>query len=417
MRRSAKRASSKLSADSQRLVTFAQAIAQASSRLEERGWERALDTLLQKLLKHEHQDTIDAALDHLFKMESMSYDALMESIEAASESCVIEHNGMQYDALLVAAPILAWTRFSIASGPIAPDMLMTLSAHFNAHMLAPDARLAMAPTLYAIDQLPRTYAETYALTQHLGQAALVGNMPRPIANAPETAPFLADTRYLLAAIVVPAGAPLFRWQASVNLTDRTNALAQWRAQAKPNIARILPGCGIELILPEAYYIACREADKQIRPVSIRAGVNFLTHTLNVEPDQLQAVVGKFGDINGGEQIDEYRISFLVDQKPDVLYGIVWPLYGAEDADQELTSATENSIPTSGILNETTSKAPLEEITSILHEVGLIHIKHLGERFPMEFCEDCGAPLFSDAESELTHAEMPEDVPQSAGHFH
>jgi hypothetical protein len=69
------------------------------------------------------------------------------------------------------------------------------------------------------------------------------------------------------------------------------------------------------------------------------------------------------------------------------------------------------------LNETTSKAPLEEITSILHEVGLIHIKHLGERFPMEFCEDCGAPLFSDAESELTHAEMPEDVPQSAGHFH
>ncbi|MGZ3236050.1 MAG: DUF2863 family protein [Burkholderiaceae bacterium] len=417
MRRPAKRSPLKLSADSQRLITFAQAIAQASSRLEERRWERDLGTLLHKLLKHEHQETIDAALDHLFKMESMSYDALMESIEAASESCVIEHNGMQYDALLVAAPILAWTRFSIASGPIAPDMLMTLSAHFNAHMLAPDARLAMAPTLYAIDQLPRTYAETYALTQRLGQAALANTIPRTITDAPETAPFLADTRYLLAAVVVPTGAPLFRWQASVDLADRTNALAQWRAQATPNIARILPGCGIELILPEAYYIACREADKQIRPVSIRAGVHFLTHTLNVEPDQLQAVVGKFGDVDGGEQIDEYRISFLVDQKPDVLYGIVWPLYGAEDADQELMSETEKSILKSGVFSETSSKAPLEEITNVLHEVGLIHIKHLGERFPMEFCDDCGAPLFPDTESELMHAEMPEDVPQSTGHFH
>ncbi|MGZ5818379.1 MAG: DUF2863 family protein [Burkholderiaceae bacterium] len=417
MRRPAKRASHKLSADSQRLVTYAQAIAQASSRLEERGWERDLDTLLQKLLKHENQETIDTALDHLFKMDPMSYDVLMESIEAASESGVIEHSGTQYDALLIAAPILGWTRFTIASGPIAPDMLITLSAHLNAHLLAPGVLLAMAPTLYAIDQLPRTYAETYALTQRMGQAALTGSMLRPAANAPETAPFLADTRYLLAAIVAPVGASLFRWQASVDLADRTNALTQWRAQATPNIARILPGCGIELILPEAYYIACREADKQIRPVSIRAAVHFLTHTLNVEPDQIQAVVGQFGDADSGEQIDEYRISFLLDQNPDVLYGIVWPLYGAEDASQELPDEMSDSTSKFDAFSKTAGKAPLEEITSVLHEVGLIHIKHLSEHFPMEFCDDCGAPLFPDAESELMHAEMPEDVPQSTGHFH
>ncbi|MGZ3158396.1 MAG: DUF2863 family protein, partial [Burkholderiaceae bacterium] len=215
----------------------------------------------------------------------------------------------------------------------------------------------------------------------------------------------------------PVGASLFRWQASVDLADRTNALTQWRAQATPNIARILPGCGIELILPEAYYIACREADKQIRPVSIRAAVHFLTHTLNVEPDQIQAVVGQFGDADSGEQIDEYRISFLLDQNPDVLYGIVWPLYGAEDASQELPDEMSDSTSKFDAFSKTAGKAPLEEITSVLHEVGLIHIKHLSEHFPMEFCDDCGAPLFPDAESELMHAEMPEDVPQSTGHFH
>src|SRR5690606_29058624 len=84
MRRSFKKNSgSKLSADSQRLTTFSQAIDQAASRLEERYWEDQLDALLHKLLRNHHQDAIDAALDHLFKQESGAYDALMESVEAA----------------------------------------------------------------------------------------------------------------------------------------------------------------------------------------------------------------------------------------------------------------------------------------------------------------------------------------------
>jgi hypothetical protein len=36
---------------------------------------------------------------------------------------------------------------------------------------------------------------------------------------------------------------------------------------------------------------------------------------------------------------------------------------------------------------------------------------------MEFCEDCGAPLYPDADGELVHAEMPEDVPSGTEHFH
>src|ERR1700712_2678901 len=67
MRRPSKDSSHKLSADSQRLATFAQAIVQAASRLEERSWEHSLDTQLQKLLKTGHQETIDATLGSLFK--------------------------------------------------------------------------------------------------------------------------------------------------------------------------------------------------------------------------------------------------------------------------------------------------------------------------------------------------------------
>jgi hypothetical protein len=415
MRRTSKSTSQKLSVDSQRVVTFAQAIVQSASRLEERAWERNLDVLLQKLLKASHQDAIDTALDHLFKIESGAYDALMESVEAASESCVVAYDGIRYDALLIAAPILAWTRFSIASGPIGSDLLLTLAAHLTAHLLAPGARLAMAPTLYAIDQLPRTHAETLAATQRLAQSALKGTPLRPLANPPLTAPFLADTRYLLAVVVAPVGDPLFRWQASMDLAEREDALAQWRAQAMPNIVRILPGCGVELLLPEAYFMACREADKQIRPASIRAAVHYLTHTLGVEAKALRAIIGGCGDEPDGH-VDEFRVGFTLSQESEVLYGIVWPLYGPEE-DDRVDEAAVSALLEPVISAGPQGKSSIAEIFSLLQECGVIEVLRHGERFPMEFCDDCGAPMFPDSEGDLVHAEMPEDIPPGTEHFH
>jgi hypothetical protein len=421
MRRSSKSSVPKLSTDSRHLAGLANAIVQAGSRLEERVWERNLDTLLLKLLKTGHQDTIDAALDHLFKAGPGAYDALMESAEAASASCCIEHDGDRYDALLIAIPILAWTRFVIASGAVPAEMLMTLSAHLYGHVLASDTKLAMTPTLFAIDQLPRSHVETFALTQRMAQAALASTALRPLVNPPETAPFLADTRYLLAVVVAPAGAPLFRWQMPENQFDvsaaQQAALTQWRTQAMPTIERLLPGCGIEVLLPEAYYVGCREADKQIRPASIHAAIHYLTHTLNIEPSGLSAIVGSFGEESIDGRVDEYRISFTLHRHPDVIYGVVWPLYEQEDAEEQLESLAADRIVHAGMAGETEYVTPIEKIFSLLRESGITDIKHHEEHFPMEFCEDCGAPLYCDPEAELMHAEMPEDAPHSSGHFH
>ena len=215
MRRSSKD-SPKLSAESQRLVSISQAIVQAASRVEERTWERNLDTQLQKLLKTNHQESIDAALNVLFKGDLAVYDVLMDGVEAVSESATMTEQvggeDVTWQALLVAAPVLAWTRFSIASGTIPNDIVTTLSAHFSAHLLADGARMALAPTLYSLDQLPRTHAETYGLTHKLAQAAHKGTSVKPAAPGPDASQFLADTRYLLVAVIAPVGGPLFRWQ-------------------------------------------------------------------------------------------------------------------------------------------------------------------------------------------------------------
>ncbi len=421
MRRPSKDSSPKLSAESQRLISISQAIVQAASRIEERAWERHLDTHLQKLLKTGHQETIDNTLNVLFKEDLNAYDMLMEGVEAVSESSLMVdvHDGVEttYQALLIAAPILAWTRFSIASGTIPAEELTTLSAHFSAHLLADGVKMSMAPTLFAIDQLPRTHAETYAATHKLAQAAYKGTATKPIAKPPETAPFLADTRYLLIAVVAPLNAPLFRWQEpqhQINFViERANALDQWQKQAADTVSRLLPGCGIELLLPEAYYVACREADKLIRPVSIRAAVHYLTNTLAVEASDLRAVVAGFGEESPDGQIDEYRVAFTMRQTTDVIYGIVWPLYGQEDED----GTPVEGLSSADMEGMSVQKAPIEEIQAHLNDAGITHIKRHSERFVAEYCDDCGAPLFADPTGELVHAEMPDDAPAGNEHFH
>ncbi|HEY4075284.1 MAG TPA: DUF2863 family protein [Herbaspirillum sp.] len=419
MRRPAKRISQKLSPDSKRVADLAQAFTLSSSRLEQLFWEEQLDAQLARLLKSGNQHALDDTMNHLFKVDLDAYDALMEAVEAGSESAVLEEEGCQ--ALLIAMPILAWTRFAIASSTVPADTLASLCVQLQAHVLADDVKLAMVPMLYSIDQLPRTHADIHAMLHNMAQAALAGKTPNAPSKPAETAPFLADSRYLLAVVAAPLGRPLFRWQSPVANTspaaEKLSVLRAWQAQAAPHITRLLPGCNIELMLPEAYYMACREADKQIRPASVRAADYYLTQTLNLKSVDLHASIGGFGEDSASAQIDEYRIGFSLGQNPDVVYGIVWPLYGAEDSDQVITTQDGEMTLAHPIGGGPGPVTPLEEILGALRESGVVNIKVHDEYFAMEFCDDCGAPLYADRNGELVHAEMPEDAPIASGHLH
>ena len=61
--------------------------------------------------------------------------------------------------------------------------------------------------------------------------------------------------------------------------------------------------------------------------------------------------------------------------------------------------------------------PVDDIVNHLNEAGITQIKKHAERYVVEFCDDCGAPLFADPVGELAHAEMPEDTPAGTEHFH
>jgi hypothetical protein len=408
MRRPPEKKQHKLVADGQRLANLSMAVAQSASRIEDIAWQAQLDTLVAKNLQQKHQHLLDAAAEHLFKTNPNAYEVLVETMESICTSSRIEYQNIPYDVLLMVAPVLAWSRFEVASGPIPISIADTLSECWKKYILADHAQLSVLPNLYAIDQLPPTHCEAYALMETMALGLLKGNAFQMKKDLPSTVPFLADSRYLIGVVVVPANQPLFRWQTIASPFDcalaKGEILKTWQEHATPALMRLLPGCGIEALLPEAYYTGCREADIRIRPISIRSAVFYLTQTLEVEASDLSVIIAGFGVQENPGQIDEYRISFKLKKTPEVIYGVVWPLYQQDDELNAMGNSDSDNLP--------------GEIPAILNECGIDDIQRIEDIFAMEFCDDCSAPLFIDSDGELVHTEMPENAPpQGSEHFH
>jgi hypothetical protein len=385
----------RLTRDAERLIALANGLNASGSLTEDRFWEAEMSALVAKLLENGNDAPIDGALDHLYQTNLGAYDTLIELVENESESVVAMQGDRAWQALLIAAPIVVWSKYAIPSGSIDRAEADTLRVQLQAHVLAQGARVTLVPYLYSIDQLPRHFSELRRLAARLADAAVTSEVPRlELSRLPETAHLLADTRFLVACAAVPRGHAMFRWQEDASgHTGRTGSLEQWIAQARPTISKLLPGCVFECLLPDAYYVNCRESDRRVRPFGVRAAIAFLENALKTKAAEIHAVVAGFGE----ERVDEYRIAFTRGEDAEVAHGVVWPLYGRED--------------------ETARPGPLEEVMAQLAECGVNDVKKLPGTFTPEYCEDCGAPLFANGDGEIVHAELPEEADTHTAHFH
>ncbi|MDL2283856.1 DUF2863 family protein [Oxalobacter sp. OttesenSCG-928-P03] len=399
----------KLLPDSQRLVSLSVEISTAASRSESRFWAKELEKRVLKLLETKKQQKLDAAIEYLYDTDLDAYNLLLETIETLSESCVMEHEGADYNVLLVVAPILAWTRFTIPSGRLSAELFSGLSAALAECVFAENTRFVLAPELYAIDQLPQTHTEVFSLMKDLADS-MHGKAGSVLFKSQETSPFLADVRYLVMAASAPASQPLFRWQTLHRTAGpgeiRAQCLENWQEKALPQLSNMMHGCVLDVMAPDAFFDTCRKADQQIRPASVHAAVNYLTQVLDISVTDLRAVIGAFTETAQQEFVTEYRIGFFLRDNPQILYGVVWPVYGAEEVQQTLRPI----LPGEGRFSAQAEKhGPLARILTLLKESGIKCEKNHTEWFPMEFCEECGAPLFADVSAELVHAELPESA--------
>lgn len=372
------------------LIRLAGSLAQSSSRIEDEFWQKRLAAAIDRLLADGDDGTLNGALDHLYGAGGRAYDELADMVESCCETRRPE-TGVAQDVVLLAVPLLAWSRFVIPSGTIAAEHLATLRVQLQAHVLAADVKLGLSDYLWSPDQLPQSYSETAQLAERLAKAALhAKDLKLDTTGLPETANFLSDTRYLIGAIAAPRGAPMFRWQEDDG--SRHEALKQWRDQGGEALRPLLPACAVELLLPQPYHAAAREADRASRPYSVRAAIAFLQTTLNVATTDLRAVLAPYYD----RQLEEFRIGFTLNDSADVIHGIVWPLLEAEDESADTPA----------------------QIETVLREAGLREVIVLDHRFPMEYCDDCGAPLYPNPDGEPSHAELPEEQAEAAPrHLH
>jgi len=396
-----KRRTARLARDAQQLITLAAHCTKAGSRYEDIFWEREIIALGSKLMAAGQDSVIEAALDSTLDSNLESdldtHETLISFCEAAAECSSVDVNGASFDTLLIAMPMVAWSRYAIASGPLSMTAVKSdtvtnktvgaLLAALHTHILAKDAQACMSPYLYSIDQMPISFSGVHKLAQKLTHAAINNTQPSfDYAKLPAAADLLADVRFLIAGVSVPEGAPLFRWQADVAV-NRDACAATWTTEAKPLMAGLLPGCEFECLLPDAYFVSCREADRRVRPYAIRSAVAFLETSLKVKPEKVHAVVAAVGE----KAVTEFRISFITPGQSDVVHGSIWPVFSAEEDESEIIR----------VLREC-------KVGNIITPEGM---------FDAEHCDDCGAPLFANADSEMVHPAWPDDAEHAAAHYH
>ncbi len=365
----------KLNRETAKLVRFTLALHASGSKLESQTWQQQLVAVITGLFQRKQNEILEQALDYLWLENPAACDVLAELIEAHAESLTED---VQTNAVLIAIPLLAWSRYAISAGRLNKQRLQELRQRMKADLLASDVRLALADILYSPDQLPRGFIETRALLQQLAQAAM--NEEDLYLDSTELAAageFVADVRYIFAAAVVRKGAPIFRWQ-QAEMTQQ-EVLQTWRANTKSIFKAILPGCHFNTLLPNAFFSAWRKLEQEARIFSLRAAVSYLCVVLNQKPRDLRAIVSPFYD----QTLEEYRIGFSLATGAAILHGVVWPLIGDETEETDIVGQIEREL------------TDLDKV--IVLRTGM----------PMEYCDDCGTPLFPNAEGEMVHPQMPE----------
>ncbi|MBF6617065.1 MAG: DUF2863 family protein [Candidimonas sp.] len=393
----------RLSRDAQRLLALTEALARSGSRLEDDWWESRLGVLLDKLLLGKKNKTVESALDYLLATNIDAYEILVEQAETVSESTTMTVDGVEYDALLFSAPVVAWTRYQLPEGDLTAVQRDTISAALATHIAAPDARLALIPSLVNFDQMPQTFQETRAWTQRLAQRALrTGTEACVLGQPADPEGLLADARFVVGAIVVKRGAAVFRWQTNpddAGALPRQQCLDAWIDDCSITLGPLFTGCQVEYLQPDAYYVNSREADRRIRPLALRAAVTWLQTAAHLPGGDLRAVIAGCGEAS----IEEYRIGFSTRQSNEVVYGCIWPVLSKEEAVADGLEAGHVDVP--------------DEIAALLKEMGVGDIRRLPGIYPPEFCDDCGAPHFPNPLGEMLHPELPEETDLGPVHFH
>ena len=367
------------------LIELASGLGRSGCAQEDRYYQGRLRPLVHRLLADGRESLLGDALDGADAAHPHAYEVLSDAIES-------EATGGEA-GLLIALPVLAWSRYEIPNRKLSPAQCRDLHALITDALAAEGSPVILADYLFGPDQLPPGFCGTFQLAKQLQERLARGEtvLPIPDRELPATRHYLADPRYVLAFIQArPADGALFRWHQAGR--SRESVEESWKDAARPVLSGLLPNCAMEPLAPDAYFSILRRVDDLGRPFTLRACIAQLQSQYDFPPENIQAILAACYD---NAVLAEYRIALLRAGQPQILQGAVWGvLEGEEDA---------TDVP--------------RRILDELAQAGVLSVKVLDERFGLAECDDCGAPLFPGPDGELTHTETPDEPLPMSRHLH
>jgi Protein of unknown function (DUF2863) len=374
------------------LLNLANGCDGAVSNYEHAFWEAHLQTAMAELLDSGRPDIIDTLLDAVLSGGDSAEELasmIADNIEAVSESLVWGDETINCRTMLIALPIIAWTRYKIPSGALPEESCAELTALLQKHVLAPNVRCDLVPYLYSLDSIPLTHQEVRDFTKEITECFENGEILDLRTEAAEAEIELpVDARYVLGAIRFNNGAPFFRWQQpSDNMPNQiiNSCTTTWIADSRKAFAKILTGAEFVPILPNSFFHAQRVVDSEIRQHQLHGVVQITMDVCKITAGRLSAVIAGIGE----HSITEYRVSLMRKGEDAVINGMAWPIYGSIKS------------------FEADERDSLIQIQQTLKSLGIRDVLVLDGIHKPESCEECGMPLFFDTASEAVHIEQDE----------
>ncbi len=366
------------------LQRLALLLTESSTRLEDVPYETALEELTRKALDEGDDTEIEAALSALKPDRLPAYDQLLAFAEESAQSITTEEE----TSILVIVPLLAWSRYRNHCGPIAPSALERVAQSYKKHMTSGRARVRIGNVLLAPEHIPDGFAAVRGILARL--TAPKDDPENPVVDLPDlidkpAAADFADSRYLLVAVTAPTAAELF-CSPQETYIDRARAMMNFCLEAHKALEFAMIGAVYEVQPPAAYFSAWRQSENAMRVWSLKSLVDFIG-SMGYTPGDVIASAAFFipTTSDNADAVTELRVGISPKRSPEkVVSGIAWPVNPDEiDHVRELAQ-------------------------DILHTQGVRSIVFHEQDFPLEWCEECGSPLYANPQGLIVHIEFADD---------
>lgn len=358
---------------------------ESGSGFEDRVFEDRIHALVNEHLDRLDDTEIEAALSQLDSddVPPGSYESFLNIVEDCAES----HTTDKGSAVLFLIPLFCWSRYGNPVGRISNETLIELGRIFKETLTsgADAVDVRMGSHLLTAEHLPETLTSVRKLLDNVSAGSSQVVDISYLADTAAPADF-ADTRYLVLTARSDKPTDLMP-DASLSYVEWARRQMQFCMRAHDALEMDMIGSVYEVLPATSFYTAWRQAEAAMHVFCLKALVDFV-HAMGLSPSRCVATVALFtptADTPEDDASSEIRIGISsVHETDKVVAGVAWR--ASPDEFEQLDALARD----------------------VLRSKDLTTVYTHQQSFPLEWCEDCGAPLYANPEGLVVHIDEPHE---------